>query len=59
MRMRQQDGAERFWIEAQFSVFSYRLVSPALKHSAIQQHSKAGHFHQVSASGDGTGSAME
>jgi len=59
MGMGQQDGSNRFWIEAQIPILTKRLLSAPLKEPAIQQQSASGRFNHVATSGDGSCRAVE
>ena len=47
MGMGQQDGSDRFWIEAQIPILTKRLLSAPLKEPTIQQQSASGRFNHV------------
>jgi hypothetical protein len=59
MGMGQQDGSNRFWIEAQVTILTKRLLSAPLKEPAIQQQPTSGRFNHVATSGDGSGRAVK
>jgi hypothetical protein len=59
MGMGQQDGSNRFWIEAQISILTKRFVPAPLKEPAIEQQPKAWHLKYVAAACHRTRGSME
>ena len=57
--MREEDGVNFLWIEAEIPIAALCLLPPSLKESAVQEHTIPVGLNQVSAPSDRSNSAVE